>query len=191
MTLSTTTEPVANTVNPLTELPGAGGVVTLANDLLTDLGVPLWMAESIELTGLLILTCVLLRLLVRTALPWFGTVAEPVVGWLLERIAMVLLLPELAVTRVRTWVRKDPFVAAYHYGDGVMSVTGAVASVLRVVLTALPRLRRTSGVVPVLLTVLLALAWNHGTCTPDGAVCVSPATHWLNQVDRWFTAQGG
>lgn len=186
------TDQVIAPVNPLTELPGAGGVVSLANDLLTDLGVPLWIAESIELTGLLILTGVLLGLLVRTVLPWFGTVSEPGVTWLFEKIAMLLLIPELAVTRVCARTRKYPFAAAYQYGDAVVSTTGAAASVLRAVLTALPRLRRTPKAVTVLVTVVLALAWNHVSCVPGGAlgVCVSPATHWLDQVDLWFTAQG-
>jgi hypothetical protein len=186
-----TTDPVTDAANPLTELPGAGGVVSLAHGLLTDLGIPLWIAESLELTGLLILTCVLLRLLLRSALPWLGTVSDPAVEWLFERIAMLLLIPELAVTRVRAGLGRPPYAASYHYGDGVVSATVAATSVMRVVLRVLPRLRRTPGMVPVLLTVLLALAWNHETCTPGGVtgVCVSPATHWMDQVDHWFTAQ--
>jgi hypothetical protein len=191
MTISMTTSQLTGSVDPLTELPGVGGAVSLVHGLMTDLGIPLWMVETVELASLLVVTFVVLRQLICRALPWLATVSVPAVEWLFERVAMFLLIPELAVTRVRARAGKAPLAGAYSYGEGVVAGVGAIASVVRVVLSALPRLRHASKAVPVVMTVLLALAWNHGTCalSPTANVCVSPATHWLTEVDRWFTEQ--
>lgn len=191
ISMTMTTSQLTETVNPLTELPAVGGVVSVVHSLLTDFGIPLWIAESLELMGLLLATYLVLRQLLSRALPWFATVAEPAVDWLSERLAMVLLVPELAVTRVLARAGRPPFAMTYTYGEGVVTVVGVAASVVRVILQVPQWLRRVSRVVAVVLTALLALSWNSGTCLSPGPSqgCVSPATHWLAQADHWFTEQ--
>jgi len=187
-TISMTTSQLTGTVNPLTELPAVGGVVSVVHSMLTDLGIPLWIAESIELAGLLLATYLLLRQILSRLLPWLGVVAAPGVDPMFERLTMVLLMPEYAVTRFLTRAGKAPFAITYTYGEGVTTVVRAIMSVAHVLLGVLPRLRRISKAVPILLTALLALAWNSETCMPTGpGACVSPASHWIAEADKWFT----
>jgi hypothetical protein len=183
-----TTSQLTGTVNPLTELPAVGGVISVVHSMLTDLGIPLWIAESIELTVLLLVTYLLLRQVFTRLLPWLAAVAAPTVDPMFDRLAMVLLMPEYAVTRLLTRTGKAPFVVTYTYGEGVTTVVGVIRSVAHVLLGVLPRLRRISKAVPIVLTALLALAWNSETCMPAGPdACVSPASHWIAEADKWFT----
>lgn len=186
-TISMTTSQLTGTVNPLTELPVVGGVVSVVHSMLTDLGIPLWIAESIELAALLLVTYLLLRQLLSRLLPWLAAVATPGVDPMFERLAMVLLMPDYAVTRLRARAGKAPFAVTYTYGEGVTTVVRVITSVAHVILGVLPRLRRISKAVPVVLTALLALAWNSETCLPAGPACVSPASHWIAEADKWFT----
>lgn len=187
-TISMTTSQLTGTVNPLTELPAVGGVVSVVHSMLTDLGIPLWIAESIELTVLLLVAYLLLRQVFTRLLPWLAAVAAPAVDPMFERLAMVLLMPEYAVTRLLTRTGKAPFAVTYTYGEGVTTVVGVIRSVAHVLLGVLPRLRRISKAVPIVLTALLALAWNSETCMPAGPdACVSPASHWIAEADKWFT----
>ena len=187
-TISMTTSQLTGTVNPLTELPAVGGVISVVHSMLTDLGIPLWIAESIELTVLLLVTYLLLRQVFTRLLPWLAAVAAPGVDPMFERLAMVLLMPEYAVTRLLTRTGKTPFAVTYTYGEGVTTIVRAITSVAHVLLGVLPRLRRISKAVPIVLTALLALAWNSDTCMPAGPdACVSPASHWIAEADKWFT----
>jgi hypothetical protein len=192
MMISTTTSVPGDAANPLTGIPVFGGIVRVVHGLLTDLGIPPWMAETVEFIGLLVLIYVLLRLLIGRALPWLATVLEPAAGWFFERVAMVLLLPELAATRVRARLGRPPLAASYGYGDLVLGLVNAATSVSRVVLSVLPKARQAPRGVPVALAALLILAWNNGTCTPGevSGRCVSPATHWVTQADHWFKERG-
>jgi hypothetical protein len=189
-TTSMTTNQLAEAANPLTELPLVGGVVEVVHSLLTDLGIPLWMAESIELAGLLLVTYLALRLVLVRLLPWFARAVDPVVDRLFDLVAMVLLAPELAVTRTRLKMGKAPFGAAYVYGDGVVTATRAATSLTRAFVNALPKLGRAPKVVPLAIAVLLALMWNSTTCASTGptGMCVSPAAHWISVTEQWFTA---
>lgn len=183
-----TTSQLTGTLNPLTELPAVGGVVSVVHSMLTDLGIPLWIAESIELTVLLLVAYLLLRQVFTRLLPWLAAVAAPAVDPMFERLAMVLLMPEYAVTRLLTRTGKAPFAVTYTYGEGVTTVVGVIRSVAHVLLGVLPRFRRISKAVPIVLTALLALAWNSETCMPAGPdACVSPASHWIAEADKWFT----
>jgi hypothetical protein len=186
-----TTSELPATTNPLADLPGVGGVVSLVHGLLTDLGIPPWIAESIELVGLLVGTFLLLRLFFTRFLPWFATAAEPVVDLLFELLAMVFLVPDLAATRLRERAGRPPFAFIYGYGEGVLTATRVATSVAHVLVRALTKLGTVSKIVPLLVTAVLALGWNNGTCTSSGPAqqCVSPAAHWLSQADSWFTAQ--
>jgi hypothetical protein len=188
---SMTTSQIPVTTNPLVELPGVGGVVSVVHGLLTDFGVPLWMAESIELTGLLLAVFVLVRLVVTKLLPWLASVLEPLVDVLFERLAMVFLVPELAATRLRQRAGQMPFAFTYVYGEGVLTAARCATSVTHFLLRLPPRLSNAPKGVPLLITALLALAWNYGTCVSAGPAqpCVSPATHWLSQADGWLTEQ--
>jgi hypothetical protein len=177
--------------DPLTELPLLGGVVEVVNSLLTDLGFPLPLAESLELVGLLILLYVLVAQLLRRVLPWLATVLQPVVDRLLDGAMALMLVPELLVTRIRVRTGKPPFGAAYAYGDGIVGLTDGMRAVARVVLSAVPRLNRAPRAVSVILVVLTALIWNHTTCTGDQAgVCVSPAAHWITEMELWTGSLG-
>lgn len=166
-------------------------MVSVVHGLLTDFGIPLWIAESIELMGLLFGTFLLLRLVFTRFLPWFAAAAEPVVDQLFELLAMVFLVPDLAATRLRERAGRPPFAFTYGYGEGVLTAARVATSVAQVLVRVLPRLSKVSKTVPLLITAVLALAWNNGTCTSAGPAqqCVSPATHWLSQADSWFTAQ--
>jgi hypothetical protein len=185
------TSQLVDPVNPLTELPVVGGVVEVVHSLLTDLGIPLWMAESIELTAVLVGMYLVLRTLLGRVVPWLVAAGEPGVGWFLDRLAMILLLPEFAVTRLRTAAGRPPFGLAYSYGDGVMSLTRVATVVAHTVVRALLLLPRVPRVVSVALALLLVLTWNSTTCAlagPAGA-CVSPAEHWITEAGHWFTTQ--
>jgi hypothetical protein len=190
MTTMTNQRVVEGISNPLTELPVLGGIVKIVNSLLTDLGIPLWIAETIELAGLLWLLHVLLLKFIRRALPWLVTVFEPLVVLVFERVAMILLIPEVVTTRLRIKLDKPPLAFAYTYGDGVLSLTGFAVSVAHFVLALLPRASRAPRGVSLVLVILFVLAWNNGTCTSSStpAACISPASSWASEAGRWFEA---
>lgn len=189
--ISMTTSQLPAATNPLVELPGIGGLVAVVHGLLTDLGIPLWIAESIELAGLLLATFLFLRMLLTRLLPWFAASAEPLVDVLFERLAMVFLAPELALTRLRQRSGRAPFAFTYTYGEGVLTAARMATSVAHFLLRVPPRLSKVAKLMALLITAFMALTWNNGTCTSVGPAqqCVSPATLWLSQAELWFTEQ--
>ncbi|WP_160097248.1 hypothetical protein [Kibdelosporangium aridum] len=170
--------------NPLTDFPVVGGVVQAADSLLRDLNIPLWLAQVVELAGLLLLLHVLLTQVFRRVLPWLAPLLDEALAWTFDRIAMLLLVPELVSTRIRTRKGKPPLSTAYTYGDSVVSLANAAKSVAHVVLDVLPRMRTAPPLVPAMLVFVIALVWNSETCTGDP--CVSPATQWFTVAGEWF-----
>src|SRR5262245_37506115 len=96
-------------LNPLSGLPILGGLLGKLDQAVTQLGLPLWLRALLEMVVTAALAFLLLRLVLNRLLPWAGNAfVEPIVA-LAEGIRVVLLLPDLAVSRsVRRFGRIPP-----------------------------------------------------------------------------------
>jgi hypothetical protein len=185
--MSLTTEQV----NPLADLPILGVLVHLVDKLLDQLGFPFWLRTFAEIIVTAVAAYLLLKLLARHVLPWAGAALVGPVLALTEGIRVLLLLPDLWVSRLVRRFGGVPPEFVYGYGAIVMSVVDGIQGAVR---TGLPKLSFTRFVRPWLLVcavALLFLVWNGTECVPgQDSVCVSPVSQWTNSVGSWLGGLG-
>lgn len=169
--------------NPLVNLPVVGPLVALLDSAAVGLGLPQWLSEfgELVLTGVLVLVC--LRLLLRRLLPWAGRVLARPAEWLVEAGCVVLLSPELLISRrLRASGRRLPeFI--YYYGTIVLGASDGLRRFCQAMLPGLVIFRKIPSFALVVLLLVGFLVWNHDECsTSDGPACVSPVAQWMTSV---------
>ncbi|ONI72617.1 hypothetical protein ALI144C_42085 [Actinosynnema sp. ALI-1.44] len=186
-------QPVEAVLNPLTDVPLLGYVITVVNDAFTQLSLPFWLRSLIELVLAGLLGYALLRLLASRLLPWLGTALVTPAVLVGDLVRTLLLLPDLAVSRGMRRLGRIPPEVVYAYGTVVMTSVDLFEKVVRRLVPKLAAVKNGSGIVLVVLLVVLFLVWNSQSCAggpPADGACVSPITHWTTSLSTWFTELG-
>jgi len=165
--------------NPLTELPIVGGLVSLLDGLLADLGFPLWFAEAVEFILLAVLLYFTLDLTLRKLVRPVVAMLVRATAALAEVILVALLLPEFALAKAMN--KHAPPAAVYVYGDLVVRLTDTLKSISRRILPPIAEVRRLPKLAVVVILVMLFAVWNQNQCSgnPSAAGCVSPVEQWI------------
>jgi hypothetical protein len=177
-------------LNPLGSMPILGDLTGKLDQAITQLGLPLWLRALAEMLITAVLTFLLLRLVTIRVLPWAANAfVEPIVA-LVEGVRVVLLLPDLAVSRsVRRFGRVPPEVV-YAYGNVVMTSTDAIQRLVRRALPVLGNTRKARRWMLVALLAVGFLLWNSTTCgSGSGSTCTTPVTEWTTSLHTWWGAK--
>lgn len=168
--------------NPLTEMPIAGGLVGLLDDLLVDIGFPMWLAEAVEFILLAVLLYFVLTFTLRKVVPPVVAMLVRASAVLADAILVALLLPEFALTKAMG--KHTPPAAVYVYGDLVVRLTDILKSSLRRVLPPIAEVRRLPKPAVVVILIMLFAVWNQNQCSdsPPAVGCATPVEHWTALV---------
>lgn len=170
----------AEVLSPVADVPLLGDLVGLLDGAAADLGMPFFLRAFAEFVGAGVLAYVLLRVLTGRLLPWAGTALLVPVMMITQAVVVVLLLPDLGISRRARRSGRTPPEFVYGYGAVVIGVVEAVEGLLR---RTLPKLALTRSMKPWLLILLVIawfLLWNHVDCVGTGTSCVSPTQRWLS-----------
>jgi hypothetical protein len=171
----------AEVLSPVADVPLLGDLVGLLDGAAADLGMPFFLRTFAEFVAGWVLAYLLLRVLTGRLLPWAGTALLVPAMMVTQAVVVVLLLPDLGISRRARRSGRTPPEFVYGYGAAVIGVVEAVENLLR---RALPKLALTRLIRPWLLILLLVawfLVWNDAGCAAGtGASCVSPMEQWLS-----------
>ncbi|MFD9733208.1 hypothetical protein [Umezawaea sp. NPDC059074] len=107
-----------------------------------------------------------------------------------DAVRVLLLVPDLAVSRMFRRFDRVPPEVVYGYGSAVMAVVDAVQGFAR---QGLPKLAITRAAPRWLLIgamVVGFLVWNGRECLPaDTTACVSPVDYWTTSLTTWADTQ--
>ncbi|WP_328608472.1 hypothetical protein OG943_04935 [Amycolatopsis sp. NBC_00345] len=173
----------AEVLSPVAGVPLLGDLVSLLDGAATQAGIPFWLRASAELVVVALLGYLLLRVLTARLLPWLGTALVPPAALVVQAALVLLLLPDLGISRLSRRFGRTPPEVVYGYGAAVMGCADAAETLLR---RGLPKLQLTRLMRPWLLVALLLagfLLWNGQDCAAGvGAQCVSPVQFWMSSV---------
>lgn len=187
--LSEASEAVAPAAaNALLDLPVFGTPASWVDKLLSDLGAPAAVNETVELVLLAVGLYLLGRWLLGKAAPWLAKVLIGPVVALVGGVRVALLLPDLAVARTARLARTRPPAVVYTYGHMVLDVSDRLQAAVRGGFPAVARLSRWSGKAALAAVIAAALFWNGTHCSGSvaGDGCTSPATQWTTSVKTMF-----
>jgi hypothetical protein len=172
---------IGEVLSPVADVPLLGDLMGFLDGAATEAGLPFWLRTFAELVAAGLLTYVLLRVATGRLLPWAGTALLVPAAMVTKATVVVLLLPDLGVSRVVRRFGRTPPEFVYGYGAAVVGVVEAVEELLR---RALPKLSLTRSMRPWLLILLLVawfLVWNHVDCAAGtDSSCVSPVQLWTS-----------
>ncbi|MFF3752745.1 hypothetical protein ACFYYH_20155 [Streptomyces sp. NPDC002018] len=176
--------PAVPGANPLTELPLVGPLVAGADESVMDLGMPLPLAQAVELILLVLGLFFLGRLLVGRVVPWLARLLVGPVVVLIGGLRVLFLLPDLAVARTARRTAARPPVLVYAYGHAVLDGADHLQSAVRTGFPAVAGVTRWSGKVAGLALLAYALYWNGTYCAGLGGQrgCEAPAAQWVSSV---------
>ncbi|MGK3207310.1 hypothetical protein [Amycolatopsis sp. MEPSY49] len=172
-------------LSPVADVPVLGDLIGLLDSAATQIGFPFWIRTFVELVVAGFLTFALLRLLTAKLFPWLGGALVHPVKLLTRAMLVLLLLPDLGVSRVARRLGRTPPEVVYGYGSAVVAVIEGTEDLVR---RALPKFSLTRTIRPWLIGVLLAagfLLWNNQDCASGTAPrCASPVEVWLASVGQ-------
>ncbi|WP_329311206.1 hypothetical protein [Streptomyces sp. NBC_01262] len=187
--LSEASEAVAPAAaNALLDLPVLGTPASWLDKLLSDLGAPAAVNETVELALLAVCLYLLGRWLLGQVAPWLARVLIGPVVALVGGVRVALLLPDLAVARTARLAHARPPAVVYTYGHMVLDVSDRLQAAVRGGFPAVARLSRWSGKVALAAVIAAALFWNGTYCSGSGVGdgCTSPAQQWTTSVKTMF-----
>lgn len=180
-----------NTVlNPLGGFPLLGSIIGKVDQLVTQLGLPLWLRAMLEMAVTAALAFVLLRLLTNRVLPWAATVLVGPTVSLAEGLRVLFLLPDLAVSRLLRRFGRIPPEAVYAYGNVVMTVIDGSQQLVRRILPTLQHARQARRWMLIAVLALGFVVWNGVSCDAgSGSTCQTPVSVWTASFHQWVAAK--